>query len=71
MSEIRHPVTLSPAKGPKAGMAPFALLRVTLSLASLASIACRNHEPDAYGNFEATEVTVAAEVGGRQIDFRL
>ena len=52
-------------------MAPFALLRVTLSLASLASIACRNHEPDAYGNFEATEVTVAAEVGGRLLAFRL
>jgi HlyD family secretion protein len=71
MSEIRHPVTLSAAKGRKAGIAPFALLRVTLSLAALASIACCNQEPDAYGNFEATEVTVAAEVGGRLLAFRL
>jgi HlyD family secretion protein len=36
---------------------------VGLGLALLA--ACRAHGPDAYGNFEATEVTVAAEVGGR------
>ena len=36
---------------------------VGLGLTLLA--ACRAHGPDAYGNFEATEVTVAAEVGGR------
>ena len=32
--------------------------------------ACGDDEPDAYGNFEATEVTVAAEVGGRLLAFR-
>jgi HlyD family secretion protein len=36
---------------------------VGLSLALLA--ACGGRGPDAYGNFEATVVTVAAEVGGR------
>jgi HlyD family secretion protein len=35
--------------------------------ATLAS--CDADEPDAYGNFEATEVTVAAEVGGRLLSF--
>ena len=52
-------------------MAPFATLRVTLTLGALVATACRNDEPDAYGNFEATEVTVAAEVGGRLLAFRL
>jgi len=33
--------------------------------------ACRNEDADAYGNFEATEVTVAAEVGGRLLSFGL
>jgi membrane fusion protein YbhG len=33
--------------------------------------ACRKDRVDAYGNFEATEVTVAAEVGGRLLAFRL
>ena len=37
----------------------------------LALAACRSDEPDAYGNFEATEVTVAAEAGGRLLAFRL
>jgi len=32
---------------------------------------CRNQDADAYGNFEATEVTVAAEVGGRLLSFGL
>lgn len=36
------------------------LLAGTIFLAS-----CRGQHADAYGNFEATEVTVAAEVGGR------
>jgi HlyD family secretion protein len=36
-----------------------------LSVVLLALGGCARHEPDAYGNFEATEVTVAAEVGGR------
>ena len=34
-------------------------------------VSCRTKQPDAYGNFEATEVTVAAEVGGRLLSFRL
>jgi HlyD family secretion protein len=33
--------------------------------------ACRKANVDAYGNFEATEVTVAAEVGGRLLSFGL
>jgi HlyD family secretion protein len=33
--------------------------------------ACRKETVDAYGNFEATEVTVAAEVGGRLLAFGL
>jgi HlyD family secretion protein len=33
--------------------------------------ACRKDSVDAYGNFEATEVTVAAEVGGRLLAFGL
>jgi HlyD family secretion protein len=40
-------------------------------LLAVALVSCRNHEADAYGNFEATEVTVAAEVGGRLLAFRL
>jgi HlyD family secretion protein len=34
-------------------------------LAAVALVSCREEGTDAYGNFEATEVTVAAEVGGR------
>jgi HlyD family secretion protein len=64
-------VGLSGAKAPRAGMVRFAALRVTLGLVALTSAACSNDEPDAYGNFEATEVTVAAEVGGRLLAFRL
>jgi len=64
-------VSLSGAKAAMPVMAPFAALRVTLGLVAIAAAACRNSEPDAYGNFEATEVTVAAEVGGRLLAFRL
>ena len=42
-----------------------------LVLAVLVLAACGREQPDAYGNFEATEVTVAAEVGGRLLAFRL
>ncbi len=38
-------------------------------LTALAVVSCRNGRADAYGNFEATEVTVAAEVGGRLLAF--
>lgn len=31
--------------------------------------ACREEKPDAFGNFEATEVVVAAEVGGQLLRF--
>jgi HlyD family secretion protein len=44
---------------------------IAFLLGALALGSCRNEEPDAYGNFEATEVTVAAEVGGRLLSFRL
>jgi HlyD family secretion protein len=42
--------------------------RLTLALAVAA---CRDDEPEAYGNFEATEVTIAAEVGGRLLSFSI
>lgn len=44
---------------------------VTILLAGLALSSCRQQNVDAYGNFEATEVTVAAEVGGRLLTLRL
>jgi membrane fusion protein YbhG len=40
-------------------------------LAALTLAACGGERADAYGNFEATEVTVAAEVGGRLLTFAL
>ena len=40
-------------------------------LATLAVASCHKDTADAYGNFEATEVTVAAEVGGRLLSFAL
>jgi HlyD family secretion protein len=42
-----------------------------LIAASLAVTSCRQDSVDAYGNFEATEVTVAAEEGGRLLAFAL
>ncbi len=47
--------------------------RPVLSILSVLSVvsACRKDSVDAYGNFEATEVTVAAEVGGRLLAFGL
>ena len=49
--------------------------RRALCLALLAGtvvlVSCREERTDAYGNFEATEVTVAAEVGGRLLTFRV
>jgi len=55
---------MSPVQRPRIAPAP-------LFLAALALAACRNDDVDAYGNFEATEVTVAAEVGGRLLSFGL
>jgi HlyD family secretion protein len=40
-------------------------------LAALSLSGCRKDKVDAYGNFEATEVTVAAELGGRLLSFGL
>lgn len=42
---------------------------VALMCVALIAAACDNDEPDAYGNFEATEVVVSAEVGGQLIRF--
>ena len=42
-----------------------------LLLGTVALASCRKDDVDAYGNFEATEVTVAAEVGGRLVAFKL
>jgi HlyD family secretion protein len=47
-------------------VAPFVLLLGTAALAS-----CGRDDVDGYGNFEATEVTVAAEVGGRLLSLNL
>jgi HlyD family secretion protein len=43
----------------------FVVLRSALLLAAVLLASCGGQDADAYGNFEATEVTVAAEVGGR------
>jgi HlyD family secretion protein len=40
-------------------------------LTALALTSCRKQAVDAYGNFEATEVTVASEVGGRLLSLSL
>jgi HlyD family secretion protein len=42
---------------------------ILFCVAALSS--CRQNEVDAYGNFEATEVTVAAEASGRLLELRL
>jgi HlyD family secretion protein len=49
------------------------LCRSALSVVSVLSVlsGCHKDKVDAYGNFEATEVTVAAEVGGRLLAFGL
>jgi HlyD family secretion protein len=47
------------------------LLIIALGFGAVALTSCRNEDADAYGNFEATEVTVAAEVGGRLLELRL
>lgn len=44
---------------------------VVLLLGAIALVSCREQDTDAYGNFEATEVTVAAEVGGRLLALRV
>jgi HlyD family secretion protein len=68
-------VILGEAKDPARArsLAPLGMTRVaaTLMFAVITSAACSSDNPDAYGNFEATEVTVAAEVGGRLLTFGL
>jgi HlyD family secretion protein len=49
----------------------FAPTRVAFVVAAAALASCGDNEADAYGNFEATEVTVAAEVEGRLLALRL
>jgi HlyD family secretion protein len=71
MSRTSRNVTLSEAKGTMPAFGGFAPLRLTVMLLPTILAACGGGEPDAYGNFEATEVTVAAEVGGRLLAFRL
>jgi HlyD family secretion protein len=46
-----------------------AMLRNPMLLLSLALLGCRKEEPDAYGNFEAREVVVAAETAGQLLHF--
>jgi len=73
MSHAYRPlVILSEAKDRFAAERSFASLRMTcVVLSLLALVSCRNEDADAYGNFEATEVTVAAEIGGRLLSFRV
>jgi len=41
-----------------------------LAMVLILVVACRRHdEPDAYGNFETTDVVVSAEAGGRLLQF--
>lgn len=42
---------------------------IILTVAAVAVAGCRKDEPDAYGNFEATEVVVSAEGSGRLLRF--
>lgn len=49
--------------------ATFALLATVLAALSLPVGCGGDDRPDAYGNFEATEVTVSAEASGRLLDF--
>lgn len=51
--------------------APLSTRVVAVGLVAFTALSCSTHEPDAYGNFEATEVTVSAEVGGRLLSFSL
>ena len=50
---------------------PQQLLAAIVLPMCVAVTSCRRDTADAYGNFEATEVTVAAEVGGRLLAFGL
>jgi HlyD family secretion protein len=51
---------------------PVGLVAAAAALLSIAAfVSCRSEKAEAYGNFEATEVTVAAEVGGRLLTLRL
>lgn len=49
------------------------MIRSNLALVVATSMlaACGGAEPDAYGNFEADDVTVSAEVDGRLLEFRV
>jgi HlyD family secretion protein len=40
-----------------------------VAVALLAAVCSRGEEPDAYGNVEATQVTISAEAGGRLVSF--
>jgi len=78
MSLAHRFVILSEAKEAYPGFGSFASLRMTpltrlahLVLVALSLVSCRKENADAFGNFEATEVTVAAEVGGRLLSFGL
>lgn len=46
-------------------------LLIVLGFGVSALTSCHKPDADAYGNFEATEVTVAAEVGGRLLELKL
>lgn len=50
---------------------PRALTAGALFLGSMALWSCGKDDADAYGNFEATEVTIASEVGGRLLSLKL
>ncbi len=75
MSHLPRPVIPSAARDLLLGSGTplsrsLAALGMTMLLAALAT-SCKKENVDAYGNFEATEVTVAAEIGGRLLSFVL
>ena len=48
---------------------PRLCVRPVFFLLALAAAGCRKEKPDAYGNFEASEVVVSAELSGRLLRF--
>lgn len=60
---------MTPIAGPMTHQISRPVLLITLTLSATLLTACGGEEPDAYGHFEAREVVVSAEIGGRLLDF--
>lgn len=61
MTPMNHPMTTTMMRRAARALVP--------GLLALAAAGCRKEKPDAYGNFEAEEVVVSAELGGRLLSF--